>query len=48
MLRDGAVIADRQIAAPLVAGENERPSEADEMEAMFKDAYYGGKEEEYN
>jgi hypothetical protein len=48
MLRDGAVIADRQIAQPLVAGENERPSEADEMEAMFKDAYYGGREEEYN
>ena len=48
MLRDGAIIADRQIADPIVAGETERPSEADEMEAMFKDAYYGGKEEEYN
>jgi putative ABC transport system ATP-binding protein len=48
MLRDGKVIADRQIAEPLVAGESERPSEADEMEAMFKDAYYGGTEEEYN
>ena len=48
MLRDGQVIADREIASPLVAGEHERPSEADEMEAMFKDAYYGGREEEYN
>lgn len=48
MLRDGLIIADRQVAEPLVAGEAERPSEADEMEAMFKDAYYGGKEEEYN
>jgi putative ABC transport system ATP-binding protein len=48
MLRDGVIIADRQIAEPIVAGETERPSEADEMEAMFKDAYYGGKEEEYN
>ncbi|MDX2137190.1 MAG: ABC transporter ATP-binding protein [Chloroflexota bacterium] len=48
MLRDGLVIADRPIAQPLVAGEAERPSEADEMEALFKDAYYGGKKEEYN
>lgn len=48
MLRDGQVIADREIANPLVAGEHERPSEADEMEAMFKDAYYGGRKEEYN
>ncbi len=48
MLRDGKVIADREIANPLVAGEHERPSEADEMEAVFKDAYYGGRKEEYN
>jgi putative ABC transport system ATP-binding protein len=48
MLRDGRVIADREIANPLIAGEHERPSEADEMEAMFKDAYYGGRKEEYN
>jgi putative ABC transport system ATP-binding protein len=48
MLRDGRVIADREIAEPLIAGEHERPSEADEMEAMFKDAYYGGRKEEYN
>jgi hypothetical protein len=47
MLRDGTIIADREVAEPLVAGEAERPSEAAEMEAVFRDAYYGGKEEEY-
>jgi putative ABC transport system ATP-binding protein len=48
MLRDGVVVADREVANPLVAGEVERPSEADELEAIFKETYYGGKEEEYN
>jgi putative ABC transport system ATP-binding protein len=48
MLRDGAVIADREVAEPLVAGDAERPSEAAEMETVFRDAYYGGKAEEYN
>src|SRR5690606_1971707 len=48
MLRDGKVIADREVANPLVAGEAERPSEADEMQEVFRDVYYGGKEEEYN
>ncbi len=48
MLRDGKIIADRQVAEPLVAGESERPSEAAEMEAVFRDAYYGGDEGEYN
>jgi putative ABC transport system ATP-binding protein len=48
MLRDGAIIADRAVAEPLVAGEQERPSEAAEMEGLFRDAYYGGKQEEYN
>jgi putative ABC transport system ATP-binding protein len=48
MLRDGKVIADREIANPLVAGEAERPSEADEMETLFKETYYGGEKEEYN
>jgi putative ABC transport system ATP-binding protein len=47
MLRDGKIIADRQVAEPLVAGEAERPSEAAEMEGLFRDAYYGGAEEEY-
>ncbi|MDZ4766034.1 MAG: ABC transporter ATP-binding protein [Chloroflexota bacterium] len=48
MLRDGVVVADREIATPLIAGDSERPSEADEMESLFKDVYYGGKKEEYN
>jgi putative ABC transport system ATP-binding protein len=47
MLRDGKVIADRVVAHPLVAGESERPSEADEMQAIFQDVYYGGEKEEY-
>jgi hypothetical protein len=42
------VIADREIANPLVAGDAERPSEADEMETLFKETYYGGDKEEYN
>jgi putative ABC transport system ATP-binding protein len=48
MLRDGKVIADRAVANPLVAGEAERPSEADEMQEVFQGVYYGGSEEEYN
>ncbi len=48
MLRDGVIIADHQIPNPLVAGESERPSEADELEAILKDTYFGGRKEEYN
>ncbi len=48
MLRDGVVVADRQIAQPLIAGETERPSEAAELEAVFRETYFGGKPEEYN
>jgi putative ABC transport system ATP-binding protein len=48
MLRDGKIIADRAVARPLIAGEAERPSEADEMQAIFEDVYYGGSREEYN
>jgi putative ABC transport system ATP-binding protein len=48
MLRDGKIIADRRVAEPLVAGEAERPSEAAEMEGLFRDVYYGGSEDEYN
>lgn len=48
MLRDGKIIADRAVAQPLIAGEAERPSEADEMQAIFEDVYYGGAREEYN
>ena len=48
MLRDGKVVADREVETPLVAGEAERPSEAEELEGIFRDAYYSGTEEEYN
>lgn len=48
MLRDGKLVADREVAKPMVAGVDERPSEADEMESVFKDVYYGGNKEEYN
>jgi putative ABC transport system ATP-binding protein len=48
MLRDGEVVADQPVPNPLVAGEAERPSEAAELEAIFKDTYYGGDETEYN
>jgi len=48
MLRDGKIIADREVAEPLVAGESERPSEAVEMEGLFKEVYYGGQKDEYN
>ncbi len=36
MLRDGLVIADRQVAEPLVAGEQERPTDTQEMEAVLR------------
>ncbi|HVU10514.1 MAG TPA: ABC transporter ATP-binding protein [Phototrophicaceae bacterium] len=48
MLRDGKIVADQIVKVPLVAGQEERPSMADEMEAILQDAYYGGKQEEYN
>lgn len=48
MLRDGVVIADRNVPHPLVAGESERPSEDDELQSILSNAYYGGKKEEYN
>ena len=48
MLRDGTVISDRVVQQPLVAGEQERPSEDDELEEVLRDAYYGGDKQEYN
>lgn len=47
MLRDGRMVADRLVAAPLNAGETERPSEAEELEGIFQDVYYGGAADEY-
>ncbi|MEO1647154.1 MAG: ABC transporter ATP-binding protein [Chloroflexota bacterium] len=48
MLRDGIVIADERVKNPLVAGEVERPSEAEELQDIFDETYYGGDESEYN
>lgn len=48
MLRDGQIVADRVVAAPLIAGEQDRPSEAEELEGIFQEVYYGGPAEEYN
>jgi putative ABC transport system ATP-binding protein len=48
MLRDGLVVTDRVVAEPLEAGEAERPSEAAEMEGVFREVYYGGSADEYN
>jgi putative ABC transport system ATP-binding protein len=48
MLRDGKVVADRTVAKPLVAGEADRPSEAEELEGVFRDVYYSGDADEYN
>jgi putative ABC transport system ATP-binding protein len=47
MLRDGKVIADRQVAEPLVAGHHERPTDTQEMEAVLREVHYGGSKEEY-
>lgn len=48
MLRDGKVVADQRVKNPLIAGEVERPTEAEELQGVFEEAYYGGKKEEYN
>jgi putative ABC transport system ATP-binding protein len=45
MLRDGNIVADRVVAEPLVAGESERPTEAEELEGIFREGYYGETEE---
>ena len=41
MLRDGSIVADQRVKEPLIAGENERPSLADEMEKILLVGYYG-------
>ncbi|MBZ0298756.1 MAG: hypothetical protein K8J31_03400, partial [Anaerolineae bacterium] len=48
MLRDGKIVTDREVESPLVAGEAERPSEAEALEGVFRDVYYSGSEDEYN
>ncbi len=47
MIRDGKLVADQQVAEPLVAGQEERPSETEMLEGVFHETYYGGKSEEY-
>ncbi len=47
MLRDGKIIADQRVMQPLIAGEIERPSEAEELQGIFEATYYGGDEKEY-
>lgn len=47
MLRDGKIVADQRVKEPLVAGEAERPSEAEELQGIFDETYYGGDENEY-
>jgi putative ABC transport system ATP-binding protein len=48
MLRDGKIVADERVKEPLVAGEAERPSEAEELQGIFDETYYGGDQDEYN
>jgi putative ABC transport system ATP-binding protein len=48
MLRDGKLVADQPIPNTLVAGEAERPSEAEELESIFQETYYGADATEYN
>ena len=47
MLRDGKIIADERVKEPLIAGEVERPSDAEELQGIFEETYYGGDESEY-
>jgi hypothetical protein len=48
MLRDGAVLADRRVPDPYVAGTVERPSEASELEEIFRETYYEAPKEAFN
>ncbi len=45
MLRDGNVVADRQVAEPLMAGVHERPSDTQEMETVVSEVRHGADEE---
>ena len=40
MLRDGEIVADRAVPNPIAAGSVERPSQAAELEELFKEGYY--------
>jgi putative ABC transport system ATP-binding protein len=39
MLRDGRIVADKRVTAPLEAGKAERPSELAELEDIFRETY---------
>jgi putative ABC transport system ATP-binding protein len=39
MLRDGEIVADQPVPAPIEAGTVERPSEAAELETLFQETY---------
>ncbi|MFN8528542.1 MAG: ABC transporter ATP-binding protein [Anaerolineae bacterium] len=47
MIRDGRIVADQAVSRPLVAGVDERPSEAEELQSLLHEAYFNGKAEEY-
>ncbi len=45
MLRDGEIVADQPVPDPIEAGTVERPSEAAELETLFKEGYAAPKEQ---
>ncbi|MEP7285209.1 MAG: ABC transporter ATP-binding protein [Chloroflexota bacterium] len=48
MLRDGEIVADQPVPNPISAGTVERPSEAAELEEVFRETYFAGAKEQYN
>ncbi len=47
LIRDGRIVADQPVTRPLIAGQDQRPSEAQELQAVLNEAYFNGKAEEY-
>ncbi|MEP7288053.1 MAG: ABC transporter ATP-binding protein [Chloroflexota bacterium] len=48
MLRDGLIVANKVVPNPIEAGTVDRPSEAAELESVFKEVYFEGAKEQYN
>ncbi len=48
MLRDGEIVADKVVPDPYIAGTVERPSEASELEGVFRETYYEAPTEAFN
>ncbi len=48
MLRDGEIVADKVVPDPYIAGTVERPSEASELEEVFRETYYEAPTEAFN